>query len=153
MNQKNHSHLKVNEPNVVHETIEGEAILLNLKTGNYYSIEWPGTFIWELLTETGDVEGIKKAFIEANHSKENEVNKAYSQFIDFLLEEELMVTVENGEFKSFSVDNETEEEFTKAFSKLDKLKLNKYSDMQDMLLLDPIHDVDEKGWPEPKKDE
>jgi len=153
MNQKNHSHLKVNEPNVVHETIEGEAILLNLKTGNYYSIEWPGTFIWDLLTETGDVVGIKKAFIEANQSKENEVNKAYSQFIDLLLEEELMVTVENGEFKSFSVDNETEEEFTKAFSKLDKLKLNKYSDMQDMLLLDPIHDVDEKGWPEPKKDE
>ena len=26
--------------------------------------------------------------------------------------------------------------------------LNKYSDMQDLLLLDPIHDVDEEaGWP------
>ena len=28
--------------------------------------------------------------------------------------------------------------------------LSKYKDMQDMLLLDPVHDVEEAGWPEPK---
>jgi len=28
--------------------------------------------------------------------------------------------------------------------------LNKYTDMRDMLLLDPIHDVGESGWPVPK---
>ncbi len=28
--------------------------------------------------------------------------------------------------------------------------LDVYSDMQDLLLLDPIHDVDETGWPTPK---
>jgi Coenzyme PQQ synthesis protein D (PqqD) len=28
--------------------------------------------------------------------------------------------------------------------------LNKYTDMKDMLLLDPIHDVEETGWPTPK---
>jgi hypothetical protein len=26
-------------------------------------------------------------------------------------------------------------------------RLHKYSDMEDLLLLDPIHDVDETGWP------
>ena len=30
--------------------------------------------------------------------------------------------------------------------------LNGYSDMRDLLLIDPIHDVDEGGWPEVKKD-
>ena len=30
--------------------------------------------------------------------------------------------------------------------------LNKYSDMQELLLLDPIHDVDEAGWPKPVPD-
>jgi hypothetical protein len=25
--------------------------------------------------------------------------------------------------------------------------LHKYNDMQDLLLLDPVHDVDETGWP------
>jgi hypothetical protein len=27
-----------------------------------------------------------------------------------------------------------------------------YEDMQDLLLLDPIHDVDETGWPARKQD-
>ncbi len=27
-------------------------------------------------------------------------------------------------------------------------KLAKYADMQDLLALDPIHEVDEEGWPE-----
>ena len=26
-------------------------------------------------------------------------------------------------------------------------KLGKYTDMQDLLLADPIHEVDEQGWP------
>ena len=26
-------------------------------------------------------------------------------------------------------------------------ELKRYADMQDLLLLDPVHDVDEKGWP------
>lgn len=30
--------------------------------------------------------------------------------------------------------------------------LNKYSDMQELLLLDPIHDVDDAGWPKPNPD-
>jgi hypothetical protein len=27
-------------------------------------------------------------------------------------------------------------------------KLEKYTDMEDLLLLDPIHDVQEVGWPQ-----
>ena len=30
--------------------------------------------------------------------------------------------------------------------------LHKYTDMQDLLLLDPIHEVDEAGWPSVKPD-
>ena len=32
-------------------------------------------------------------------------------------------------------------------AKFEKPVLQKYSDMQDLLLLDPIHEVDEMGWP------
>jgi hypothetical protein len=30
--------------------------------------------------------------------------------------------------------------------------LQKYTDMEEMLLLDPIHEVDEHGWPSARKD-
>jgi hypothetical protein len=32
--------------------------------------------------------------------------------------------------------------------KFEKCELIKYTDMQELLLLDPIHEVDETGWPE-----
>ncbi|WP_234569213.1 PqqD family peptide modification chaperone [Rhodohalobacter sp. 614A] len=146
------TYLRVNEPHVVHETIEGEAILLNLSTGNYYSIEWPGTVIWDLICESGDVDGINQAFQKADKTKRNEIEKAFDGFLKTLVEEELLVVDEKSSPVPFEVDKQTAEEFKKAVEKLDKLSLNKYSDMKDMLLLDPIHDVDEKGWPEPKKE-
>lgn len=146
-------HLKVNEPHVVHETIDGETILLNLGTGNYYSIEWPGTMVWDLLSETGDVDGIKNALLQADTHNQPEVEKAINSFVEVLLDEELVVVSENGEAFSVELNSKTGEEFKKAVKNLDKLAVNKYSDMQEMLLLDPIHDVDEKGWPEPKKGE
>lgn len=149
---KKSTHLRVNVPQVVHETIDEEAIILNLNTGNYYSIEWPGTIVWDLISETGNVEGIKNAFLNIEGPKRNDIEQAFNSFVTSLLNEELVVTAENGEATSLEVDKKTEEEFKKAITKLDKLILNKYSDMRDMLLLDPIHDVDEKGWPEPKKE-
>jgi hypothetical protein len=30
--------------------------------------------------------------------------------------------------------------------------LEKYTDMQDLVLLDPVHEVDSTGWPAPKPD-
>ena len=146
------AYLKVNEPHVVHETIEGEAILLNLGTGNYYSIEWPGTMVWDLLNESGDVQGIKRALINADEADKNNVEKTFQTFINSLLEEELVVPDADQDHDNIEMNSEREKEFKKAVLRIDKLTLNKYTDMRDMLLLDPIHDVDEKGWPEPKKD-
>lgn len=146
------SYLQVNEPHVVHETIEGEAILLNLGTGNYYSIEWPGTVVWELICRSGDFDGIKQAFLKIDEGKKGEIEKTLDGFLKTLLDEELLVIKESNSNSPFESDKATAEEFKKAVEKLDKLTLNKYSDMKDMLLLDPIHDVDDKGWPEPKKE-
>ena len=40
---------RVNTPNVTHETIDGEAVIINLDSGNYYSLVEVGSFIWGLL--------------------------------------------------------------------------------------------------------
>ncbi len=40
---------RVNPAKVVHETIEGEAILIHLDNGFYYSLDGAGAEIWELL--------------------------------------------------------------------------------------------------------
>lgn len=151
MVQKDSSYIKVNEKHVVHETIEGETILLHLATGNYYSIKWPGTTIWNLLCQTGDAGSIKEALRELKPSKTDDISLHVDRFVNNLLEEELVARSAEQLQDLEKADQELLEDLKKVSDDIEKLKLAKYTDMQDMLLLDPIHDVDEKGWPEPKK--
>jgi hypothetical protein len=43
------SHLRANYPGVVSETIEGETIVIHLKTGTYYSLEKTAVEIWQAI--------------------------------------------------------------------------------------------------------
>jgi hypothetical protein len=42
---------RINEPRIVSQTIEGEAVIINLETGNYYSLDDLGAAIWGLVVE------------------------------------------------------------------------------------------------------
>lgn len=52
-------------PEVVFETLDGEAVLLNLETGIYFTLNDTGTRIWELLGEhDGDLEEVRRTMLE-----------------------------------------------------------------------------------------
>jgi len=40
---------KINSENITYRIIDNEAVVLNLETGQYYSLNETGTFIWKLL--------------------------------------------------------------------------------------------------------
>jgi len=40
-------------PDVLFHTLEGEAVLLDLKSGRYFGLDAVGTRMWSLLAETG----------------------------------------------------------------------------------------------------
>lgn len=140
--------LKVNEPNVVHETIDGETILLDLNTGNYFSLDGPGAIIWEYIALCGQWKNVISLFSAENPGKNDEFEKSITTFIEELVTENLLV--ENTAAPSPCETIAIEKELRATASNFTPPKLNKYSDMQDLLLLDPIHEVDEKGWPESK---
>ena len=143
--------IQVNEPHIVHETIDGETILMDLRSGNYFSIEKSGAVLWEILVQTGDVDALLKKSEElGDPKKSNQIQTDIKKFVSKLMEEGLIVEAESKD-KS-EITGEMLNSFKKAVTATDTLEVNKYSDMQEMLLLDPIHDVDDKGWPEPKKE-
>ena len=45
---------RINAPHVVHETIDGETILIHLGTGAYYSLEGVGAHVWGLAVAGGE---------------------------------------------------------------------------------------------------
>ena len=43
-------HFRINNPKVIHETIDGETVIVNLDSGNYYSLDATGADIWEYMS-------------------------------------------------------------------------------------------------------
>ncbi len=140
--------LKVNEPNVVHETIDGEAILLDLKTGNYFSLDGAGAIIWDYISLTGRWRNAIDLMVQKTAKQKDLISSSIETFVEELIEENLLVPVDNGSGFTSEVSSDIEKGLVEAAIAFKAPVVNKYSDMQDLLLLDPIHDVDEKGWPE-----
>ena len=140
--------LKVNAPNVVHETIDGEAILLDLKTGNYFSLDGSAALIWEFIDKTGSWSEAVNLMTAANKAQKDSISASVKGFVEKLVEEKLLVKA-NG-VPAAADTGDLARQLSGAAKSFTPPLVNKYSDMQDLLLLDPIHDVDEKGWPESK---
>ncbi|MGH2632322.1 MAG: PqqD family protein [Tepidiformaceae bacterium] len=138
--------LRVNRPNVVDETLDGEALIVNLGTGVYYSIASTGEVIWRML-----VEGMPPAAVTSHLQAMFDVTEhtaadSVAGFVEELLAEELLVPGEDGAPKTGIANSTDAIDGPRAAFVLPELK--RYADMQDLLLLDPVHDVDERGWPE-----
>lgn len=139
--------LRVNTPTVVAEAFDDEIVILHLESGTYYSLEKSGAVIWTLLQE-----GVNLPEISARIAATYTISSATSEqsvqhFIEELLQEKLIIsdhaTAQSGPKLGIKTDTccpAQEQQFTAPH-------LHKYTDMQDLLLLDPIHDVTETGWP------
>jgi hypothetical protein len=48
----------------VYEVLDGEAVVLNLTTGNYYRLNAVGTRAWELIDEHRDLMRVREAMLD-----------------------------------------------------------------------------------------
>jgi len=132
-------------PAVVHEVFDDEVVIVNLDSGDYYSLSEAGVECWNCVVagfsidET--IESVRSRY-EGNH---NLIRKSTINLFEQLEEEKLVVplTGARGPPADRPVDRPDGEKpiFVSPV-------LTPYSDMRDLLLIDPIHEVDEAGWPE-----
>jgi hypothetical protein len=127
---------------VAADLFEGEYIIANLDTGLYYSLQGFGIFLLDSLPLRSPSDAVDRAILEFK-GMESEILNDLNSLWDQLLEEKIIVPAE-GVIESSVV------EVPKVF---EKSVFNRYADMQDLLALDPIHEVDEEGWEKKQKDE
>jgi len=133
---------KINSPETIHENLNDEVVVVNLQRGNYYSLNNIATDIWTLILHSYNSDEITNKLMERYPQAQNELQQSIPTFITNLQEEALIVA----DAEKMSAD----EVALSADTKLDNFTtpvLEKYTDMQDLLMLDPIHEVDETGWP------
>ncbi|MEN8221978.1 MAG: PqqD family protein [Acidobacteriota bacterium] len=137
-----------NRNDVIFEDFGDEIVLVNLKNGNYYSINKTGRVIWELLSN-GSFSGQISAALSGRYPGEKDMEKNVDAFIADLESEGLLIS--SGIVKTES-GNISEPELNELFRDGEKFPgdpvMEKYTDQQEILLLDPIHEVSGLGWPE-----
>ncbi len=128
---------RVNPSNVVHEEIDGEAIVIDLSGGSYYSLAGGGPFVWSRLVAGASVDEVVAA---SGVDDRPEVHAQVLDLFERLATEGLIVPA----MDATTVDDGSAGPAPAIF---EKPVLEKYDDLKDYFLIDPIHDVSAVGWP------
>jgi hypothetical protein len=143
---------RVKLPNVTHETIDGETVILNLDTGSYYSIDNSGAMIWGLIDAGASIKQIVDIVSLSCTGNFQEIESGIIALAEKLEQEGLIVPNDEMEASIINMpDTSTGQSVNRQCFEFPNLR--KYTDMEDLLLLDPIHDVDDTGWPNKNQDE
>lgn len=125
------------------EHFPDETIVLNLPKGNYYSLKETGQFIWSLLEKKAPSNHIAQQLSDYYTITTEEAHLSLETFLNQLAQEELIIEADYTTTDGLPVaeSTTTNQAFTTPV-------LEVYTDMQELLMLDPIHDADpDKGWP------
>lgn len=137
-----------NDPNIVYETIEGETVLVNLKSGSYYSLVGVGSVIWTELEAGRTPDEILTRLNSEYDGNPREIETAVRELLESLVREDLLIfetpDPHSPRAEPASVTPLTPPTIKREFR---VPHLQKFTDMQELLLLDPVHEADETGWP------
>jgi hypothetical protein len=132
----------------VSEIIDEEAIIMDLDSGMYFSAEGVGAVIWDGMACGFEVAQIKQRILKSFSVDPISLDADFEKFAASLLADKL-VEVADGAAQPKA---EWSIPLSDARRSYDPPVLSRYDDLQDLALLDPIHDVEETGWPNRKTD-
>ena len=141
---------KICTPRVAHQTIDGETVIIDFDTGAYFSTARTGAALWDQLAGGATLDEMVAAAMRQYNGAHDLIAGSIRDFVR-LLERETLIAPAAEAAPSTGVEAglpvPTPAAETPVF---EPPTLHKYTDMADLLLLDPIHDVDESGWPSKK---
>src|SRR5262249_9482213 len=137
------SFYRVRDKNVVSEIIDEEAIIMDLAAGTYFSSGGAGAVIWDGIVCGFVATPIKERVRHAFSTDSAELNLDFEKFVARLLANRLVEVAH--EVAVSSVDWSMPLPADRRG--YNPPVLNRYDDLEKLALLDPIHDVEEVGWP------
>ena len=133
---------RTNSPPVVHETVDHETIVVNLDSGRYYDLNETGGYIFGLLGPGATLPQLAQQTAARYGIEPQAAENAVDELDAKLVEEQLVISAD-GESQQAATSPQAEPVPRPYVAPV----INKYTDMQELLLLDPVHEVDEAGWP------
>lgn len=122
---------------------------MNLESGHYFSTRNIGALVWACIEQGAAVDAISGVIVNRYQIEKIDADRALAKFVGELLQHGLVREAVDGEnTRPATLDDATGWPATWSAPQVEV-----YTDMEDLLLLDPIHDVSDAGWPMPLPDQ
>jgi hypothetical protein len=132
--------LRVASANVHSKIFDDEVVVLEMKSGTYFSLRGSAVDVWRLVEENASAARIAEALEARYDAPRSEIATAVNALVDELSEAGLIVSDASLEPDGTTFQVAEKAPFTAP-------EVERFTDMQELLLLDPIHEVDDSGWP------
>jgi Coenzyme PQQ synthesis protein D (PqqD) len=138
----------VRNPPIASESFGDEVVIVHLEKGTYYSVRGSAFTIWSMIAAGSAFGTIVDGLSASYEGSRAEIEKGVRELIDTMRREGLIQ--DDGPTPENSAGTGTLDSSASATKPLfENPQLEKYTDVEELLALDPIHDVDESGWPQP----
>jgi hypothetical protein len=133
--------LTIKHQEVVLERLGNEIVIISFNSGRYYSAKGLATDI--LLLIENKVPAAKWE-MKLNNYYSSEVlgKKKIRKFLETLIENNLCIGIEELKESNYELPIDLQRE------QFDEPIIKIYDDLQDIIMVDPIHDTSLEGWPE-----
>lgn len=134
-----------NDSRVFADFADDQYVVLNFVTGEYYAFDKTSSAILNALTSGCSRDAVIRSLI-GRFGETCGVEENVDGFIERLTAMEILIPGDEGSGDADPFVDAIEE------VTLPLLGFERYTDVADLLLMDPIHEVDEQmGWPVPKE--
>ena len=134
---------RVHEPDVIHQLFDREVVVVDLRNGSYYSLSESGGTAWLAFGSAGaSIDAVTELLATIYTLPPDVIARDLRRFVEELTARDLIVACPQGEGV---MDAATVATPAAAYS---PPELRSYNDLQELFLLDPVHEVDAvAGWP------
>jgi hypothetical protein len=139
--------LRANDAECAAKVLDGEAVIINLLNGTYYSLDKAGAVVWELAAEGGTIAEIVGGLTARYDVDAPRAQSDVERLIDELVAERLLVPRDGA---SRSATSAASSNGSSARLPYVAPLLTRYRDMADLLALDPpMPRLEDIVWEEP----
>lgn len=137
---------RISNPRIIHEIMDSEGVVINLDTGTYYSLDEAGAHIWRGIEVAAPVGIIADDLARRYDATRDHILDVITRLIDAAGAEGLIAEADPHEAAAAGdPTHDMPHDGTKP--PLEFCVLQRFADMEELLVLDPIHEVEAAGWP------
>ena len=133
-------------PMVTHERLDDDVIAIHLETGMYYAFDGVAADCWAAVAAGTSVDEIADALVGRFALDGAAARSDVAEFVAGLTAEQLVVDATDPSADDVAAWVAAYANDARAIT-YTAPTVQRYDDLDDLLMLDPIHEVDDAGWP------